>query len=87
MTIRILRLLGVYSEPGAGRIVTFPDNVVQLVDTVLEAEVVSGQLTRSIESEELRYFEPGQGPADDEIAPPARKAWRDWLAGQAGVIS
>ena len=87
LTVNIMRLLGVYSDPAQWRIVTFPDNVVHLVDIVLEAEVVSGGLTRSAESEEIRFFEPGQAPNEDDIAPPARQAWRDWLAGRAGVIS
>ena len=45
LSIRITSLLGVYSGP-TDRIVTFPDdgNVVQLIDILLEAKVVSGNL-------------------------------------------
>lgn len=35
LDVEIIRLLGVYSEP-AERIVTYPDNVVHLIDILLE---------------------------------------------------
>jgi 8-oxo-dGTP pyrophosphatase MutT (NUDIX family) len=83
LTVHITGLLGLYSEP-AGRIVTFPDNVVQLVDAAVTAEIVSGQLTISPESEELRFFSPQDLPA--EIVPPARRLLQDAIEGLSGVL-
>ena len=83
LTVKITRLQGVYSGPD-GRIVAFPDNVVQLVDIVLEATIVSGQLSCSSESEELQFFDPAAFPA--ELAPPARSPLQDVVSGVNGVI-
>lgn len=83
LRIEVTRLLGVYSGP-EGRVVTFPDNVVQLVDTVVEARVVGGTLARSEESEELRFYAPAELPED--LAPPAREPLRDYVEGRAGVV-
>jgi len=83
LTIRITGFVGLYSEP-AGRIVTYPDNVVQLVDAAVTAEIVSGDLTISPESEELRFFLPQELPAD--IVPPARRLLQDAIEGLSGVL-
>ncbi len=83
LTVKITRLIGVYSEP-AERIVTYPDNIVHLVDIFLEAKVISGELTRSEESEELRFFHPSDLP--DEVVPPGRVPLQDFLQGYSGVI-
>ncbi len=84
-TVQITRLLGVYSEPGE-RIVTFPDNgdVVHLVDILLEGAIVSGQLSCSHESEELRFFDPDGLPTD--LAPPSRVPLRDVVRGDCATI-
>ena len=86
LEIRITRLVGVYSAP-KGRIVTFPDNgdVVQLVDAILEAEITGGELRRSEESEELRFFRKDDLPPD--IVPPAQKPVQDYIEGKTGVIA
>ena len=83
LTVRITGFVGMYSEPD-GRIVTFPDNVVHLVDAAVTAEIVSGELTKSSESEELRFFLPQELPA--EIVPPVRRLLADALAGLSGVL-
>jgi ADP-ribose pyrophosphatase YjhB (NUDIX family) len=83
LAVRITGLVGLYSEP-AGRIVTFPDNVVHLVDAAVTAEIVSGQLTISPESEELSFFMPQELPA--EIVPPARRLLQDAIEGLSGVL-
>jgi mutator protein MutT len=83
LIVEITRLLGVYSE-AAERIVTFSDNVVHLVDIVLEAYPISGELRCSHESEQLRFFDPTALPA--EIVPPARAPLRDFVWGGVGVI-
>ena len=43
LAVEVTHLIGVYSDPG-GRIVTYPDNgdVVQLIDVVVGARVLSG---------------------------------------------
>lgn len=83
--IRVTRLIGVYSEP-ADRIVTFLDNgdVVHRIDVIIEAEIVSGRLALSHESEELRFFDRTEFPS--EICPPAVKPIADYLHGASGVI-
>ncbi|MEW6387403.1 MAG: NUDIX domain-containing protein [Thermodesulfobacteriota bacterium] len=85
LEVRLTRLVGVYSEPGE-RIVTYPDNgdVRHLVDIILEAEIVSGELALSAESLELRFFPPEALPG--EIAPPARQPVQDYLQGLKGII-
>lgn len=85
LVVEITHLIGVYSNP-QGRIVTYPDNgdVVQLVDVVVGARALSGQLTCSHESEALAYFAPGQMPA--EIVPPARQPIMDAIEGRSGLL-
>ena len=83
LTVRITGLVGLYSEP-AGRIVTFPDNVVHLVDAAVTAEIVSGELTLSSESEELQFFKLHELP--EEIVPPARRLLADFMHGISGVL-
>ena len=82
-TVEIVRLIGVYSDP-AERIVTFPDNVVQLVDVLVEAKVITGELTCSKESECLAFFDLASLPSD--IVPPARMLLQDVINGSVGVI-
>jgi 8-oxo-dGTP pyrophosphatase MutT (NUDIX family) len=85
LTVEVQRLIGVYSEP-CGRIATYPDNgdVVHLVDIMLEASVISGKLSCSEESLEVRFFDPGNLPAD--LVPPAVAPLRDILEGRVGVV-
>jgi 8-oxo-dGTP pyrophosphatase MutT (NUDIX family) len=85
LAVEVTHLVGVYSDP-CGRIVTYPDNgdVVQLVDVVVGARVLSGSLMCSQESEEVRFFSPSQLP--EEIVPPARQPIADAFEGQCGVL-
>ena len=85
LTVEVTHLIGVYSEPD-GRIVTYPDNgdVVQLIDVVVEARVLSGQITCSHESEDVRFFSPSQLP--EQIVPPARQPLADALECKSGVL-
>lgn len=84
-TVEITHLIGVYSDPD-GRIVTYPDNgdVVQLIDVVVGARVLSGRIICSDESEEVRFFIPSQLP--EQIVPPARQPLADALEGRHGVL-
>ena len=85
LAVEVTHLIGVYSDP-RGRIVTYPDNgdVVQLIDVIVGARVLSGSLLCSHESEEVRFFTPAQLP--EEIVPPARQPIADAFAGQRGVL-
>jgi 8-oxo-dGTP pyrophosphatase MutT (NUDIX family) len=87
LDIRIKGLLGIYSEPAEGRIVTYPDNqdVAQLVDVVIIADRVSGTLSLSRESIRLDFFLPEALPSD--IVPPAIRPIRDYIAKRTGVIA
>jgi len=84
--VSVTRLLGVYSGP-VDRIVTFPDRVVQIVDVLLEAEIDSGDLTLSDESEAMAFFAPTAVPPEAELIPPARQVLRDVASGAIGVIA
>jgi 8-oxo-dGTP pyrophosphatase MutT (NUDIX family) len=85
LVTKIHRLLGVYSDP-KDRIVTFLDSgdVVHLVDIVLEARIISGDLTCSPESEQLCFFAPADVP--DAVAPPAKAPLEDFLEGRVSII-
>jgi 8-oxo-dGTP pyrophosphatase MutT (NUDIX family) len=85
LTVEVTHLVGVYSSP-EDRIVTYPDNgdVVQLIDIVVGARILSGQVICSQESEEVRFFPPSQLP--EQIVPPARQPLVDALEGRCGVL-
>ena len=60
-----LRLIGVYSAPEHGQIITYPDgNVIHYISTSFECRVVAGALACSHESLELGWFDPERLPAD-----------------------
>lgn len=84
-TICITQLSGVYSEP-ENLIVRYPDNAVQLVDVVLNASIVSGELVCSHESLELHFFEITNLPPRAEIVPPAWLPLEKVAAGLSGRI-
>jgi ADP-ribose pyrophosphatase YjhB (NUDIX family) len=85
LTVEIIRLVGVYSEP-QDRILIYPDNgdVRHLIDIVLEARILSGELVCSSESEALCFFAPEELPT--EIVPPALAPLQDVLQGLVGVV-
>jgi 8-oxo-dGTP pyrophosphatase MutT (NUDIX family) len=85
LTVEVTHLIGVYSDPN-GRIVTYPDNgdVVQLVDVVVGARVLSGRIVCSHESEEVRFFSSSELPG--QIVPPARQPLADAFEGRCGVL-
>ena len=85
LQVKVSRLLGVYSGPD-DRIVTFPDVVVQIVDILVEAEIISGALTCSPESLALEFFPLAALPPSAEIIPAARLLLADVVAGRIGVI-
>lgn len=84
--ITVTRLVGVYSGP-EDHIVTFPDAVVQTVDVMLAGDIAAGELLVSDESEELRFFDEGSLPPDDEMVPAARRVLDDYFRGLSGVVA
>lgn len=84
LAIEVERLLGVYSEPTAGRIVTYPEAVVHAIDIFVEARAVGGTLRRSPESEALAFFDLDRLPA--ELVPSTRAPLEDVAQGQRGCI-
>jgi 8-oxo-dGTP pyrophosphatase MutT (NUDIX family) len=87
LSVRVIRLLGFYSEP-EGRIVLYPNapHTFHLVDVFLEAAIVSGNLTLSAESRELRFVAPHELPQIEEIVPPLRAPLQDFVDGKSGLI-
>ena len=84
--IEISELIGVYSKPSDGRIVTYPDNgdVVQLVDIIFVANIVSGKMRLSNESLKLEFF--GYDNLPKDIVPPAVKPLQDYFAQKRNMI-
>jgi len=82
LDIQIIRLIGVYSKPEDGRLVTYPDNgdISHLVDIVLECHILSGTLEKSIESLELKFFAICDLPKN--IVPPAVRPIQDYISGK-----
>jgi 8-oxo-dGTP pyrophosphatase MutT (NUDIX family) len=77
LEIRVDALQGIYSGI-ENRVVTFPDNVVQLVDVVMTASILSGELTCSHESEALHFFAVNDLPSNDDVVPPAWQPLNDY---------
>lgn len=78
-------LQGVYSEPNE-RIAIYPGNGDErhLVDVLVKANIVSGQLQASAESLELRFF--GQNELPEDIVPPARRPLEDFFLGRQNIL-
>ncbi len=85
--VKISKLIGIYSDPEE-RIVTFLDNgdIVHQIDVILEAQISSGEMKCSEESEEIRFFPPNSLPPEFTLAPPARTPIDDYLKGRTGII-
>lgn len=85
LTVRVTELLGIYSRPDE-RTVQYQDNgdVVQLVDVIVLATIVSGNLQVSEESLELAFFAADQLPPD--LVPPAIRPLNDYFTGHRGVL-
>ena len=77
-----LRLVGVYSLPANGQVVTYPDgNVIHYVSSSFECRIVGGTLAPNHESLELGWFDPERLPA--EMMPMHRVRIGDALARRA----
>lgn len=84
LTVEVSRLLGVYSEPGSGRIIHYPEAVVHGIDIFVEVRITGGALCISAESEELEFFNPGCLPSD--LVPSSVPLLKDVLTGSIGQI-
>lgn len=84
LLIEIARLIGIYSDPAEGRIITYPDAVVHSVDIAIEAVIVGGALCRSDESEVIKFFDPVMLPS--EVVPSSRAVLKDVIGGTLGQI-
>ncbi|MFI5342550.1 MAG: NUDIX domain-containing protein [Candidatus Methylomirabilales bacterium] len=64
LTVEVLRLIGVYSDPRC-QIVRYPDNtVVHYISTLFGCRILSGTLTPCDETLDLRFFAPTALPQD-----------------------
>ena len=72
---KLLKLVGVYSDPEEGRILQYPDNRVHLIDIVYIFKSNYFELKKSHESLELKFFTFNRLP--DLIVPPAIKPLQD----------
>ena len=69
LNVRVMRLIGIYSNPHEYNISVYPDgNVVQWVSCCFQCERLSGELRMSHESTDLRYFPIDSLPDDLVIA-------------------
>ena len=72
---KLLKLVGVYSDPEEGRILQYPDNRVHLIDIVYIFKSNYFEFKKSHESLELKFFTFDRLP--DLIVPPAIKPLQD----------
>jgi ADP-ribose pyrophosphatase YjhB (NUDIX family) len=84
LSVEVARLLGVYSDPGSGRIIHYPEAIVHGIDIFIEARIAGGKLSISAESEELEYFSPDCLPSD--LVPSSVPLLKDVLTGSIGQI-
>jgi ADP-ribose pyrophosphatase YjhB (NUDIX family) len=84
LSIQITGLLGVYSDPEEGRIITYPDGVVHSIDILVASAIVGGALLPSDESEALQFFDLAELPAD--LVPSSRALLADLKQGTWGQV-
>ena len=86
LDVEIISLLGIYSDPSEGRLVTYPGESipVHLVDALFEARITGGSLRRSAESDRLEFFSLAELPQN--LVPPAIAALEDFAQGRSGMI-
>ena len=77
LTVEIVRLTGVYSDPAIS-VIRYPDGeAVQFVAAVFECRVLGGELRADHESLELGWFDPAAPP--EPFSPNHRPRLRDAL--------
>ena len=64
LTVEVVRLIGVYSDPRI-QIVRYPDgNVVHYISTLFECRILAGTLQTCDETLDLEFFDPAKPPHD-----------------------
>lgn len=81
LTIRVSRLIGVYSTPTLDRLINYPEGLTHSIDVVLEGTILAGSLTHSDESEAVGFYDPTALPRDTH--PAAKEVIEDLLRGVA----
>ncbi|MBI4840858.1 MAG: NUDIX domain-containing protein [candidate division NC10 bacterium] len=77
LTVEVVRLIGVYSDPKV-QVVRYPDgNVVHYISSVFACRILAGTLQTCDETLDLQFFDPGQLPED--LVPMHRIRIRDWM--------
>ncbi len=84
LIVEITRLIGVYSDPEEGRILSYPEAVVHGIDIFLGVAVLGGRLTVSSESEALQFFFLHALPHD--MMPSSRALIDDVMQGTSGAV-
>src|SRR5574341_2195531 len=78
LSVEVVRLIGVYSDPRI-QIVRYPDgNVVHYVSTLFACRIVAGELQTGEETLDLRFFD--QPDLPDDLVPMHRIRIQDALA-------
>jgi ADP-ribose pyrophosphatase YjhB (NUDIX family) len=85
LEVKPLRLIGVYSSPDLGQIITYPDgNTIHYVSASFECRIVGGTLACGEESLALEWFDPERLPED--MVPMHRVRVNDALAHQVAAF-
>lgn len=84
LTVEVVRLVGIYSDPTT-QIVRYPDgNVVHYISTFFACRILGGTLQTCDETLALKYFEPANLP--DDLAPMHRIRIQDALANRPAAF-
>lgn len=84
LTVEVLRLVGVYSDP-AIQIVRYPDgNVVHYISSLFACRIVEGTLRTCDETLDLKFFDPADPPED--LVPMHRIRIRDAMANRPAAF-
>lgn len=84
LTVEVVRLVGVYSDPKI-QIVRYPDgNVVHYISSVFACRPLEGTLQTCAETLELKFFDPTDLPED--LVPMHRVRIRDALANRPAAF-
>jgi ADP-ribose pyrophosphatase YjhB (NUDIX family) len=84
LTVEVIRLVGIYSDPTT-QIVRYPDgNVVHYISTFFACRILGGTLQTCDETLALKYFEPANLP--DDLVPMHRIRIQDALANRPAAF-
>ncbi|MBI2002352.1 MAG: NUDIX domain-containing protein [candidate division NC10 bacterium] len=84
LTVEVVRLIGVYSDPKV-QVVRYPDgNVVHYISSVFACRILAGTLQTCDETLDLQFFDPARLPED--LVPMHRIRIRDWLTNSSSAF-